>query len=80
MIITLELSPDVERALETEAAHYGMSASQLAQQLIAETLSTRERIEAQQDLEDVEEARRVLAESDPSQRRTLNDLRRALGR
>ncbi len=80
MTITLELPPDVERALQTEAAHHGISASQLAQQLIAETLSARERVEAEQDLEDAAEARRILAETKPEDWIPWEQLKAEIGR
>lgn len=75
MTLTLELGPDLERVLEAEALRAGVPVPQFARQMLAEALS-----EQQQDLEDVGEAQRVLASSDPSQRRSLDDLRKVLGR
>ncbi len=60
MTLTLELPPDLERFLEAEALRAGVPAPQFAQRMLAEALS-----EQQQDLEDAEEARRILAETKP---------------
>ncbi len=59
MTLTLELPLEMQNALEAEAQRVGMSAPQLVRRMVAEALSE------QQDLEDVEEARRILAETKP---------------
>ncbi len=75
MTLQIEVAPEIESALHTEAARRGVTAQALAGAALGEWLQ-----EAVEDLADAEDARRILAASDPSQRRTLDDLRRALGR
>jgi hypothetical protein len=52
----------------------------MAQPLLAETLSAIERIEHQQNLEDVEEARRILAETKPEDWISWEQLKAEIGR
>ena len=71
MTLTVEVAPETEAALQEEAARRGVAASQIAGELLDDLL---------QDKADSEDARRILATSDPAQRRTLDELRQALGK
>jgi len=58
MTLTIEVAPETQAWLEAEAARLGLSLGQLAGDMLDDAL---------QDIEDVEEARRVLADdSEPN--------------
>ncbi len=69
MTLTLEIAPEEEAALNEVAAQHGQSANDYAKQLFAAAL---------EDAMDVAEADRIMANSDPSKRRTLTELRAAV--
>ena len=75
MSLQIEVAPEIESALHSEAARRGMTAQALAGAALGEWLQ-----DAAEDFADAEEARQRLATSDPTQRRSLDDLRRALGK
>jgi len=72
MTLTIEVAPEVETQLATEAGQRGLSRDELIRQLLEQGLD-----DMTQDEEDAATARHRLANSDPTQRRTLSDLRRA---
>ena len=71
MTLIIEVAPERQTLLDEEAARRGVSPAELAGALLDEML---------EDLEDVAEARRRLAQTKPEEYRTLDDLRKALGR
>lgn len=73
MTLTLELAPEVEAALQTEAQASGRTVADCAADLLAEALH-----EAELDRHDVEEAERRLASTKPEEWRTLDELRTAI--
>ncbi len=74
MTHTIELDATEERVLEAAAAARGVALNAYlitaAQEMAA--------LDAEEDAEDLADARRLLAQSDPSKRRTLDELRTAL--
>jgi len=69
MTLTLEIAPGVEKALETEAQRHGQSVNDYATALIFEAL---------EDAADIADAEHIIANSDPSKRHTLDELRDAI--
>ncbi len=79
MTVSIELEPTVEKLLRVVARDRGVS----LEQLLADRINLRfseEEIEELEDERDNAEAERRMANSDPSQRKTLDDWRKALGR
>lgn len=74
MTLTLDVRPETEAALSREAQARGLSLPALLD-YAADLLAREAEEEAAQDKADAEEAAHILATSDPSQRRTLADLR-----
>lgn len=74
MSLTLEIAPEVEAALNEVAAQHGQSANDYAAQLLADALLA----DALEDALDVAEADRIMANSDPTKRRSLAELRTAV--
>jgi hypothetical protein len=70
MTLTIEVAPDRQAVLQEEAARRGLSAEQLAGEMLDDSLQ-----DLLQDAEDIEEARYRLANPDPRPNRTLADLR-----
>lgn len=75
MTLTIELSPEREQALREAAARKGVPVAELASALFHGALQ-----DLEQDRIDGEEAMRILANSNPEERRTLDDLRQAFGK
>jgi hypothetical protein len=80
MTLTIDLKPEVERLLRAVARERGVE----LEDIVAERLGLAERLDfSEEELEeledelDVAEAKRRLANNDPSERKTLDDLRRA---
>lgn len=74
MKLTIELKPEVERLLCAVAKERGVS----LEEVVANQLDlSPEALEELEDELDVAEAERRMANSDPSQRKTLDDLRKA---
>ena len=76
MTITIELKPEVERLLCAVARERGVS----LEEVVAERLNfnfTEEELEEFEDELDNARAERRMKNSDPSQRKTLDDLRKA---
>ncbi len=73
MTLTIELSPEKEQALQAAAASQGVALPQLVDTLLEEALR-----DFEQDKADGEEAMQILANSDPKERRTLDELRQAI--
>ena len=69
MTLTLETTPEREVLLKREAARRGLSAAEFAQSLLDEML---------EDLEDDARAAHILENTDPSEWRSLDELRRAV--
>lgn len=69
MTLTLEITPEEEKALTQAAQQAGATLPDYARALLREAL---------EDAADVAEAERILANSDPTQRRTLAELRSAV--
>jgi uncharacterized protein (DUF1778 family) len=69
MTLTLEIAPEIEATLKGVAASHGQSLSDYAAELLAQ---------AAEDAADVADAERIMANSDPSKRRTLAELRTAI--
>lgn len=69
MTLTLEIAPEIEAALQTEAQRNGQSVNDYAAQVLSEAL---------EDAQDVAEAERRMGQSDPSKRRSLDELRSAV--
>jgi hypothetical protein len=79
MTVSIELEPTVEKLLRTVAKERGVS----LEELLADRINLRfseEEIEELEDERDNAEAERRMANSDPSERKTLDDWRKALGR
>lgn len=77
MTVSIELSPYVENLLCAVAKERGVS----LEEVVASRLDfSQEWLEDLEDELDNAEAERRMANSDPSQRKTLNDLRKTLGR
>jgi hypothetical protein len=76
MTLTLNLPPESASRLHEEAQRLGLSeeaaASALLDRLLAEM--------AAEDQQDIEDAKRILAEEDLSQCYSLDDFRKAIGR
>lgn len=76
MTLNIEVAPEVEARLAGAAGQSGLSRDELASRLLQQGLD-----EMAQDADDLAEVRRrranAKANADPSQRRTLNDLRQA---
>jgi len=79
MTRTLDLSPELETQLSEVASGAGVPSDRLLLDAIARGLEEM-RADAALDAEDIETARRVLADGDLSDCRTLDDLRKAIGR
>ena len=79
MTRTLDLSPELENQLNEVADGAGVPTERLLLDAVARGLEEM-RADAALDAEDVETARRVLAEGDLSNCGTLDDLRKAIGR
>ena len=77
MTLTLEIAPEIERALEEAARANGQSLPDFAAARLAEVAREAER-EAAEDAADIAEADRIMEHSDPSKRRTLAELRAAI--
>lgn len=74
MTLTIELKPEVEALLRQVAQERGVD----LEAVIAQRLNfSEEDLEELEDELDVAEARRRLETSDPAERKTLDDLRRA---
>ena len=73
MTLTLKLTPEKQRALEELAEASGQSVADCAAQLLGTALE-----DVEEDVDAVAEAERRLESSDPSQRRTLAELRAAI--
>lgn len=74
MKLTIKLKPEVERLLCAVAKERGVS----LEEVVANQLDlSPEALEELEDELDVAEAERRMANSDPSQRKTLDDLRKA---
>ena len=69
MTLLIEVAPETEAELQAEATRRGLSVSQVAGEMLDDML---------QDKEDAEDARRILAETEPEEWRTLDELRAAL--
>jgi uncharacterized protein (DUF1778 family) len=69
MTLTLEIAPEIEAALSQAAQASGQSLSDYAAELLAQ---------AAEDAQDIADADRIMAESDPSTWRTLDELRTAI--
>jgi len=69
MTFTIETTPEREMLLKQEAARRGLSVDELAKILWDELL---------EDLEDAASAERVLANTNPNQWRSLDELRKAV--
>lgn len=79
MTVSIELEPNIEKLLRVVARDRGVS----LEQLLADRINLRfseEEIEELEDERDNAEAERRMANSDPSERKTLDDWRKALGR
>lgn len=76
MTLTIELSPETEQQLTATASAHGQALQEYISALIARELAR----EAEEDAQDVATARRIMAASKPEERKTLDDLRRALGK
>lgn len=78
MTLTLEIQPPIENRLRAEAAALGVSLEELAtRRLRASFLSDEEREDLEDEL-DLAAMRRAREESDPADRKTLDDLRAAM--
>ena len=77
MTLTMELAPEIERALQHEANRAGMPLEEIAAVVLERGLAEWE-AETAQDAIDVAEIQRRLVSSDPAQRRTLQELRAAI--
>lgn len=80
MTLTIELPAEVEKLLRQVARERGIKLEDiLAERLgLAQRLNfSEEELEELEDELDVAEAKRRLANNDPSERKTLDDLRRA---
>lgn len=76
MTLTIELKPEIENLLRHVAKERGVS----LEEVIADRLNlnfSEEEIEELEDEVDIARAECILAESDPSERKTLDDLRKA---
>jgi uncharacterized protein (DUF1778 family) len=73
MTYRIDLSPERQQLIEAAAQAQGVA----VEVFIADAAELAAQ-EAREDAEDTEEARRILATSDPSQRRSLKDLRQAV--
>jgi len=79
MTVSIELEPYVEKLLRTVAKERGVSLEELLAHRINLHFSEEE-IEELEDERDNAEAERRMANSDPSERKTLDDWQKALGR
>lgn len=74
MTLTIELPPEVEKLLRLVARQRGVA----LEDVVAQRLHfSSEELEVLEDELDNTEAERRMASSDPSQRKTLDDLRKA---
>lgn len=78
--MTIEFTPEQEARFEQKAQERGLSKEEWVRRALHWLALTPEEREELEDEEDAAEAERRLAESDPTQWRTLDDLRRHLGR
>jgi uncharacterized protein (DUF1778 family) len=69
MTLTLEITPDEEKALAQAAEQAGVAAPDYALALLREAL---------EDAAAIAEADRIIVNSDPTKRRTLSELRSAI--
>ncbi len=74
MTYTIEIDATEERVLEDAARRRGVALDTYLLTAAREMAA----LDAQEDAEDLADARRVLAQSDPTKRRTLDELRTAL--
>ena len=72
----LELKPEIEARLRVLAAAKGETLESLALARLESSFSE-EDLEMLEDAEDLAEAKRRLAENDPAERKSLDDLRKA---
>jgi len=75
MTLTLELSPETEARLRAIAQEKGASVEYVALKRLDVSLLSEEELEDLEDEIDIAAARRALKEDDPSERKTLDDLR-----
>ena len=73
MTLTLEITPETQRLLEVGANAAGRSVANYTAELLAQVAE-----EAAEDAIDVADAERIMANSDPANRRTLAELRTAI--
>lgn len=73
MTLTLEIAPETQRLLEVGARASGRSVEDYTATLLAQVAE-----EAAEDAVDIADADRIMANSDPSKRRTLEELRVAI--
>lgn len=78
MTLTIEVAPETQSWLQSEASRRGTSAERIASEMLDELKATLLENQAQEDREDIADARRILAESKPNEWRTLDDLRHEL--
>ena len=80
MTLTLEISPETEARLRAIADEKGATLEAVALKRLNVSLLSEEEREELEDEMDIAAARRAREEDDPAERRTLDDLRRALNR
>ena len=78
MTLTIEVAPETENWLQREASRRAVTVEQIAGEMLEEMKAALLESEAQQNHEDVADARRILSESKPEEWRTLSDLRNEL--
>lgn len=76
MTLTLNLPPESASRLHEEALRLGLSEEAAASALLDRLLAEME----SEDRQDVEDAKRILAEENMSEYYTLDDFRKAIGR
>ncbi len=77
MTVSIELEPYLEKLLRTVAKERGVSFEEV---VALYPDPSEETIEELEDEVDIARAKGILVDSDPSQRKTLDDLRKMLGR
>ncbi len=78
--MTLEIAPELEARLEEKASARGLTKEEFAVHALRRLTLTEEELEELEDEEDAAEADHILATTDPSQWRTLDELRAAIRR
>lgn len=75
MTLTIEIAPETQSWLQSEASRRFVTVEQIAGEMLEEMKAALLADEAQQDREDLADARRIVAETTPDEWRTLDELR-----